>query len=456
MSLARAWLFTPALVTVALRLGDEQELHVVPMPRHARQSQPDGFDDATLPSEPPDAVDQGSDPPYAGGSEELEMMAASQEGREPESEFDREQDAEDKVVIAAVKAMKSLRDIKERKIRRQARSDNAMKAIKAMATNVLQAPARHDGETFPVGKQSCMRMCDGHKQDRKICHPCQAAAAWCPSFSVSEGRTCFPGDTCDLCAEVMLGTQHGRNDNSMGYDEANNVLDNIAPAHPGVVPRGFAGGVVPRGFAGLGELSSKTTVAQSAGAGTAPWDCDDALAEWKTGWSDAKKAWCCANVGKGCQDHVEPVPPSLSQLSAATSPAAQGSQNQKTFDCQQGLKRWETDWSEEKKDFCCQTTGLTCGQHKVANAALLQAAAAASSGSSSEHQHSALEVAERLANAAEEAGQAMRDALQVTAAVKEKAKKVKRSARKKARRHRRHEDRPRDDDDDDEDDDDED
>merc|ERR1712047_173561 len=31
-----------------------------------------------------------------------------------------------------------------------------------------------------------------------------------------------------------------------------------------------------------------------------PYNCADGFANWKAGWSVAKKAWCCSNEGKGC------------------------------------------------------------------------------------------------------------------------------------------------------------
>jgi len=31
-----------------------------------------------------------------------------------------------------------------------------------------------------------------------------------------------------------------------------------------------------------------------------PYDCSTGVANWATGWSDAKKAWCCARGGQGC------------------------------------------------------------------------------------------------------------------------------------------------------------
>lgn len=40
-----------------------------------------------------------------------------------------------------------------------------------------------------------------------------------------------------------------------------------------------------------------------------PYDCSAGVANWAYGWSDAKKAWCCARGGKGC-----PVPSKVCTL----------------------------------------------------------------------------------------------------------------------------------------------
>lgn len=40
----------------------------------------------------------------------------------------------------------------------------------------------------------------------------------------------------------------------------------------------------------------------SAGSPSKPFDCDAGSANWKAGWSDAKKDWCCSNEGVGCED----------------------------------------------------------------------------------------------------------------------------------------------------------
>eukprot|EP00929_Paragymnodinium_shiwhaense_P014706 TRINITY_DN122660_c0_g1_i1.p1 TRINITY_DN122660_c0_g1~~TRINITY_DN122660_c0_g1_i1.p1 ORF type:complete len:686 (+),score=187.22 TRINITY_DN122660_c0_g1_i1:158-2215(+) len=552
------------------------------------------------------------EPPYAGGDEEKEQLAntigfenRSEEAEEIIKDAELEKimlsapaaaskperldvdEEEDKQVVAAVRAMKALKELKERKSKRAAKAENAMKAIKAMAAAVLE-PTPRDNEAFPMSRETCLRMCDGHKQDREICHPCEAARDWCSPLYADEA--CFPGDSCDLCTQVMLHHHHEVNENASGLkdiletivtedqaegehfaalhrrrhnvaapgslrgaaiDGDHRYLDDDAAARRADVddrdeldrrvgrrmrdrphrddvlaaPRGNrwplgrgrgerpVGDVVnavgqrvdlfddPRLQPAIDERlygaydsdywsddidgrverhlglpdwpilpaapATASVIAtppaappvqlvwQAAPPAPAPfwpwvaaaakppwlaWDCDDGLSDWQTGWSDAKKTWCCANLHKGCPEPVVAVVRSLSQLSQSSrpaslpkpAPAAPGGVGApapalppaKSWDCQDGISAWETDWSDEKKDWCCKSTGLTCKTSLFQEESAVMSTAA---------DHSS-EAAEKLAKAAEEAGQAMREALEAAAAVKEKARRIKRAADLEARR----------------------
>merc|ERR1719512_239492 len=65
------------------------------------------------------------------------------------------------------------------------------------------------------------------------------------------------------------------------------------------------------------------------------FDCDAGLANAAIGWSEPKKAWCCANQQKGCG------------LTEA-------------YDCEAGFWNWQNGWSEEKKGWCCQNKQKAC------------------------------------------------------------------------------------------------
>merc|ERR1719499_2601737 len=45
-----------------------------------------------------------------------------------------------------------------------------------------------------------------------------------------------------------------------------------------------------------------------------PYDCNAGYANWQSGWSISKKAWCCEHAGRGCTTthpptHPPPHPP---------------------------------------------------------------------------------------------------------------------------------------------------
>jgi len=69
-----------------------------------------------------------------------------------------------------------------------------------------------------------------------------------------------------------------------------------------------------------------------------PYDCQAGVANWAAGWSDAKKAWCCAHGGQGCTTQAPSLP----------------------YDCEAGLGNWQAGWSEGKKTWCCAHGGKGC------------------------------------------------------------------------------------------------
>eukprot|EP00928_Gymnodinium_smaydae_P076432 TRINITY_DN59461_c0_g1_i1.p1 TRINITY_DN59461_c0_g1~~TRINITY_DN59461_c0_g1_i1.p1 ORF type:complete len:206 (-),score=60.76 TRINITY_DN59461_c0_g1_i1:71-688(-) len=62
-----------------------------------------------------------------------------------------------------------------------------------------------------------------------------------------------------------------------------------------------------------------------SGQSTDPFDCEAGKANWKYGWSDSKKEWCCANKQIGCPETTPPPPPppaASPPAAAAAKPAA--------------------------------------------------------------------------------------------------------------------------------------
>lgn len=80
--------------------------------------------------------------------------------------------------------------------------------------------------------------------------------------------------------------------------------------------------------------------------GELPFDCDAGFSDRATAWSDAKKTWCCTNLGRGCQ-----MTTNLSAVHPGTQPP---------FDCGAGLASRGIAWSHAKKQWCCTNLGLAC------------------------------------------------------------------------------------------------
>eukprot|EP00443_Scrippsiella_acuminata_P097428 CAMPEP_0115617248 /NCGR_PEP_ID=MMETSP0272-20121206/23550_1 /TAXON_ID=71861 /ORGANISM="Scrippsiella trochoidea, Strain CCMP3099" /LENGTH=533 /DNA_ID=CAMNT_0003053205 /DNA_START=51 /DNA_END=1652 /DNA_ORIENTATION=- len=69
---------------------------------------------------------------------------------------------------------------------------------------------------------------------------------------------------------------------------------------------------------------------------TLPYDCDAGFANWQTGWSISKKAWCCKHSGKGCTTTAAP------------------------YDCNAASALGVADWSDAKKAWCCKHANTGC------------------------------------------------------------------------------------------------
>mmetsp|Transcript_70954 Transcript_70954/g.164029 ORF Transcript_70954/g.164029 Transcript_70954/m.164029 type:complete len:385 (+) Transcript_70954:51-1205(+) len=70
-----------------------------------------------------------------------------------------------------------------------------------------------------------------------------------------------------------------------------------------------------------------------------PIDCKAGLRNWKVGWSEQKKAYCCQHEQVACPERTGTVPFII---------------------CQVGLENWEVKWSSWKKSWCCQRSGVNC------------------------------------------------------------------------------------------------
>jgi len=73
-----------------------------------------------------------------------------------------------------------------------------------------------------------------------------------------------------------------------------------------------------------------------------PFDCEAGFADWKYGWGNAKKEYCCQHHDKGCMEKV--IAPTEAPL----------------FDCDAGFADWKFGWSTTKKDYCCKKEGRGC------------------------------------------------------------------------------------------------
>eukprot|EP00931_Biecheleriopsis_adriatica_P100411 TRINITY_DN75736_c0_g1_i1.p1 TRINITY_DN75736_c0_g1~~TRINITY_DN75736_c0_g1_i1.p1 ORF type:complete len:1127 (+),score=156.89 TRINITY_DN75736_c0_g1_i1:360-3383(+) len=108
------------------------------------------------------------------------------------------------------------------------------------------------------------------------------------------------------------------------------------------------------------------------------FDCSAGQWNWKKGWSDEKKAYCCKHDKKGCPGDPEEfgdemtTPTSYDCDKDASLLVAAGrewccknkpSSKACPYDCHAGLSKWQTGFSEDKKNWCCKYQHLACSQH---------------------------------------------------------------------------------------------
>lgn len=62
------------------------------------------------------------------------------------------------------------------------------------------------------------------------------------------------------------------------------------------------------------------------------FDCEVAVDEWETEWSDTKIEWCCKRNKVTCP----------------------------SYNCEANMRTWEHSWSQRKQDWCCENEGLGC------------------------------------------------------------------------------------------------
>jgi len=84
-------------------------------------------------------------------------------------------------------------------------------------------------------------------------------------------------------------------------------------------------------------------------------DCVTGAEDWGRLWGQRRQAYCCRTRGIGCQvviDNTQPATP-------APGPVDPGPVD--PFNCADGFLMWQSDWSVEKKQWCCRIHKKGCG-----------------------------------------------------------------------------------------------
>jgi len=100
-----------------------------------------------------------------------------------------------------------------------------------------------------------------------------------------------------------------------------------------------------------------------------PFDCDTGFANWKFGWSNAKKLYCCKKVGRACVHDCKAGKTSQwsnEKKGYCCKTQHLGCKAQEPFDCEAGFADWKYGWSNAKKEYCCQHHDKGCMEKMVA------------------------------------------------------------------------------------------
>jgi len=110
------------------------------------------------------------------------------------------------------------------------------------------------------------------------------------------------------------------------------------------------------------------TLAPLPTGSTTQLNCQIGLGSWRTGWTPAKRDWCCHHAQLGCLDvatHLAPVSASTPQATPVTKPVTTRPVTTLVttgdpYDCGAGFKNWVAGWSETKKTWCCAHKRMGC------------------------------------------------------------------------------------------------
>mmetsp|Transcript_20085 Transcript_20085/g.53850 ORF Transcript_20085/g.53850 Transcript_20085/m.53850 type:complete len:548 (+) Transcript_20085:2-1645(+) len=99
------------------------------------------------------------------------------------------------------------------------------------------------------------------------------------------------------------------------------------------------------------------------------FDCDAGFSNWKKGWSDKKKEYCCEEAKKGCKEDEAIEDEKEAEEKKVVEEKKNGSFNAtgdmpagatEPYNCDAGLPNWEKGWSDQKKEWCCKEKSLGC------------------------------------------------------------------------------------------------
>lgn len=103
-----------------------------------------------------------------------------------------------------------------------------------------------------------------------------------------------------------------------------------------------------------------------------PYNCLDGYTSWAEAWSSDKKRWCCQEYSRGCETTMPAAHAAATTEAMTTAHPHQPSTSAKpteppdSYECSKGgYFDWESSWTRDKKEWCCQHRNTGCPEDAV-------------------------------------------------------------------------------------------
>jgi len=153
--------------------------------------------------------------------------------------------------------------------------------------------------TFAHKQNACGQAYSMVQVECDICKGCSIEASGCTQLDVHVAKVSLPFDCQAGLANFAIGWSDPKKEwccdhEKLGCSSHTPAVMHNDPHHP---PYEATGGHYWKWMLYEGKYQWRLEMYH----GSMPYDCDAGFKNWKAGWSQSKKSWCCQHIGKGCE-----------------------------------------------------------------------------------------------------------------------------------------------------------